>query len=70
MVLGGATGVGRDLFVDATVGVAGAVLAGKRHTVSDRALVLGVIGRLIPFSATVSPLPPGRVWTYRTLPTT
>jgi uncharacterized membrane protein len=33
MALGGGTGVGRDLFVDATGGVAGAVLAGNRHAV-------------------------------------
>ena len=33
MALGGGTGVGRDLFVGATGGVVGAVLAGNRHTV-------------------------------------
>jgi hypothetical protein len=33
MAPGGGTGVGRDLFVDATGGVAGAVLAGNRHRV-------------------------------------
>jgi hypothetical protein len=35
MALGGAMGVDRDLSVDATGGVAGAVLAGKRHTLAS-----------------------------------
>lgn len=33
MALGAGTGVGRDLFVGATGGVVGAVLAGNRHTI-------------------------------------
>jgi hypothetical protein len=35
MALGGAMGVDRDLSVDAMGGVAGAVLAGKRHTLGS-----------------------------------